>query len=39
MKTPPTVSRQDWDAARDEMLVKEKALLRRTRPPAPRRTL
>ncbi|HVI82819.1 MAG TPA: DUF899 family protein, partial [Chthoniobacterales bacterium] len=25
MKTPPIVSEQDWTAARDKMLVKEKA--------------
>jgi len=28
MKTPPIVSRREWDAAREEMLVKEKALTR-----------
>jgi predicted dithiol-disulfide oxidoreductase (DUF899 family) len=28
MKTPPVVSRQEWDAARDALLVKEKALTR-----------
>jgi len=28
MKTPPVVSRQDWEAAREAMLVKEKATLR-----------
>jgi predicted dithiol-disulfide oxidoreductase (DUF899 family) len=28
MKTPPIVSRQEWDAARAEMLVKEKQLTR-----------
>jgi predicted dithiol-disulfide oxidoreductase (DUF899 family) len=28
MKTPPTVSPQEWDAAREEMLVKEKELTR-----------
>jgi predicted dithiol-disulfide oxidoreductase (DUF899 family) len=28
MKTPPIVSRQDWDAAREELLMKEKALTR-----------
>ena len=28
MSTPPIVSRQEWDAAREEMLVKEKALTR-----------
>jgi predicted dithiol-disulfide oxidoreductase (DUF899 family) len=28
MNTPPIVSRQEWDAARDEMLVKEKELTR-----------
>ncbi|RUU03164.1 DUF899 family protein, partial [Mesorhizobium sp. M7A.T.Ca.TU.009.02.1.1] len=28
MKTPPIVSRQDWEAAREQMLVKEKATLR-----------
>src|ERR671925_671691 len=28
MNTPPIVSRQEWDAAREEMLVKEKALTR-----------
>jgi predicted dithiol-disulfide oxidoreductase (DUF899 family) len=26
MNTPPIVSRQEWDAAREEMLVKEKEL-------------
>jgi predicted dithiol-disulfide oxidoreductase (DUF899 family) len=26
MKTPPIVSRQEWEAARGQMLVKEKAL-------------
>src|SRR4029453_16079077 len=26
MNTPPIVSRQEWDAARDDMLVKEKEL-------------
>ena len=26
MKTPPIVSREEWDAARDQMLVKEKEL-------------
>ena len=28
MKTPPTVSPQEWDAAREELLVKEKELVR-----------
>src|ERR1044072_4030632 len=28
MKTPPIVSAQEWDAARAELLVKEKAMLR-----------
>ncbi|MGD9921227.1 MAG: DUF899 family protein, partial [Pseudorhodoplanes sp.] len=28
MKTPPIVSRQDWDAAHTQMLVKEKAATR-----------
>jgi len=28
MNTPPVVSRDEWDAARDEMLVKEKELTR-----------
>ena len=28
MKTPPIVSAQEWDAAREEMLVKEKELTR-----------
>ena len=28
MKTPPIVSAQEWDAARQEMLVKEKELTR-----------
>ena len=28
MKTPPIVSAQDWEAAHQEMLVKEKALTR-----------
>src|SRR3954465_12871250 len=28
MKTPPVVSREAWDAAREQMLVKEKAALR-----------
>ena len=28
MKTPPIVSAQEWDAARREMLVKEKELTR-----------
>jgi predicted dithiol-disulfide oxidoreductase (DUF899 family) len=28
MNTPPIVSRQEWDAAREEMLVKEKELTR-----------
>jgi predicted dithiol-disulfide oxidoreductase (DUF899 family) len=28
MKTPPIVSPQEWDAAREEMLVKEKEVLR-----------
>ena len=28
MQTPPIVSRQEWDAAREKMLVKEKATLR-----------
>jgi predicted dithiol-disulfide oxidoreductase (DUF899 family) len=28
MNTPPIVSRQEWDAARDQMLVKEKELFR-----------
>jgi predicted dithiol-disulfide oxidoreductase (DUF899 family) len=28
MNTPPVVSREDWDSAREEMLVKEKALTR-----------
>ena len=28
MNTPPTVSPQDWDAARDELLVEEKKLTR-----------
>ena len=28
MNTPPIVSRQEWDSAREEMLVKEKELTR-----------
>jgi len=28
MNTPPIVSPQEWDAAREEMLVKEKELTR-----------
>ena len=28
MKTPPIVSPQEWEAARQQMLVKEKALTR-----------
>src|SRR3954453_18479937 len=28
MNTPPTVSPQEWDAARERLLVKEKALTR-----------
>ena len=28
MQTPPIVSREDWDAARADMLVKEKELTR-----------
>src|SRR5262249_1356278 len=28
MKAPPIVSPQDWEAAREQMLVKEKALMR-----------
>ena len=28
MNTPPIVSRQEWDSAREEMLVKEKQLTR-----------
>ena len=28
MKTPPVVSREEWDAAREQMLAKEKALTR-----------
>jgi predicted dithiol-disulfide oxidoreductase (DUF899 family) len=28
MKTPPVVSRQEWEAAREKLLVKEKALTR-----------
>ena len=28
MKTPPIVSPQDWEAARQQLLVKEKALTR-----------
>src|ERR1700722_4494722 len=28
MKTPPIASRQEWEAAREQMLVKEKALMR-----------
>ena len=28
MHTPPIVSQQDWDAAREQLLVKEKAVLR-----------
>jgi predicted dithiol-disulfide oxidoreductase (DUF899 family) len=28
MKTPPTVSREEWEAAREELLVKEKELTR-----------
>ncbi|TGV64037.1 DUF899 domain-containing protein, partial [Mesorhizobium sp. M00.F.Ca.ET.158.01.1.1] len=28
MKMPPIVSRQDWEAAHKEMLVKEKATMR-----------
>jgi Fe-S cluster biosynthesis and repair protein YggX len=28
MNTPPIVSRQEWEAARQQMLVKEKALMR-----------
>jgi len=28
MKTPPIVSPQEWEAAREQLLVKEKALTR-----------
>ena len=28
MRTPPIVSRQEWEAAREQILVKEKALTR-----------
>ncbi|MEZ0294386.1 MAG: DUF899 family protein, partial [Solirubrobacteraceae bacterium] len=28
MNTPPTVTRQDWDAAREQLLVREKELTR-----------
>ena len=28
MKTPPTVTQQEWEAARQQLLVKEKALTR-----------
>jgi len=28
MKTPPIVSQQEWEAARQQLLVKEKALTR-----------
>ena len=28
MQTPPTVSRQEWEAAREELLIEEKALTR-----------
>jgi predicted dithiol-disulfide oxidoreductase (DUF899 family) len=28
MKTPPIVSQQEWEAARQQMLVKEKAFTR-----------
>ena len=28
MNTPPVVSREEWDSAHEEMLVKEKALTR-----------
>ena len=28
MKTPPIVSRQEWEAEREKMLVKEKATMR-----------
>ena len=28
MKTPPIVSSQEWDAAREELLVEEKKLTR-----------
>src|ERR1700751_4961770 len=28
MKTPPVVSQQEWEAARQRLLVKEKALMR-----------
>ena len=28
MHTPAIVSRQDWDAAREQLLVKEKAVFR-----------
>jgi predicted dithiol-disulfide oxidoreductase (DUF899 family) len=28
MKTPPIVSSQEWEAARQQLLVKEKALTR-----------
>ena len=28
MKTPPIVSQQDWEAAREKLLVKEKELTR-----------
>ena len=28
MNTPPIVSQQEWEAARQQMLVKEKALMR-----------
>ena len=29
MKTPPVVSAEEWNAAREELLVKEKQLTRR----------
>ena len=28
MNTPPIVSREEWDAARDQLLVKEKEVFR-----------
>ena len=28
MKTPPIVSPQEWDTAREQLLIKEKALTR-----------
>jgi predicted dithiol-disulfide oxidoreductase (DUF899 family) len=28
MNSPPIVSRQDWEAAREQLLVKEKAMMR-----------